>query len=197
MENDYFTEDELNGDSTNDNVESSFSESAESTVAPQPAGDSLTLSELNAVLGKNFTSKEAALKSFKDTYAFVGTRKDKVREEVLAELGDKIVFKDQYETDMFYKDNSEYNGMRNIIDALAKANGQRPGEVVKTDDFKKIFEGVSGYEKVQKARTVLSSNPRIASSSNHMQEAIKAANSGDQNAVEANVLSAIKEAYEM
>jgi len=196
MENDYFTEDELSGDSTNDNVESSASESAESTVAPQPF-DGLSLAELNATLGKNFTSKEAALKSFKDTYAFVGTRKDKVREEVLAELGDKIVYKDQYETDMFYKDNSQYSGMRTVIDAFAKANGQRPSEVVNTDDFKKLFEGVSGYEKAQKARTVLSSNPRIASSSNHMQEAIKAANSGDQSAVEANVLNAIKEAYEM
>src|SRR5438105_10215182 len=35
--------------------------------------ESLTLDELNQVLGKNFPSKEAALKSVKDTYSYVGS----------------------------------------------------------------------------------------------------------------------------
>lgn len=196
MDNDYFTEEELSGAGTNDNVEASDSNSAESPVTPQQ-GAELTLAELNAVLGKNFTSKDAALKSIKDTSSYVGAKRDKIKEEVLAELGDKIIFKDQYETDMFYKENAQFGGLRDVIDAMAKANNQRPHEVVKTESFSKLFESVTGYEQTQRAKTVLSSNPRIASSSNAIAEARKAQASGDDVATEQFALQAVKDAYEM
>ena len=89
MDNDYFTEEELSGAIANDNVEASDSNSAESPVTPQSSAD-LTLAELNAVLGKNFPTKEAALKSLKDTSSYVGAKREKIKEEVLAELGENL-----------------------------------------------------------------------------------------------------------
>lgn len=139
------------------------------------SGDALTLAELNQHLGKNFTSKEAALKSFKDTFSFVGTRREDIEKEVLS----KVATKDETSAmaqelatirkEMFYKDNPEYNdpNMRTLIDKL----GGNPAEVVQSAEFKAVFEKVKGFDETQKLRTVLDSNPRLASSRDALQKA--------------------------
>ena len=57
---------------------------ADGTVQNVPATDGMTLSEINAALGKNFPNKEAALKSFKDTFSYVGKKVEDVKKEVMA-----------------------------------------------------------------------------------------------------------------
>lgn len=198
MENEeYFTEEGLLDEVANDNVDSASPESAVSHESPKE--DSLTLAELEAVLGKKFPNKEKALKALRDTNSYVGAKKDKVKEEILQEIGDRFIPADRYHEDMFFARNTQYNTpeIKEVINAMAKANGQSPEQVVNSDTFKRVFDSFSGFEQIQKQKTVLQSNPRIASSKNHLESAVKAAQEGNIEATEKSVVNAVKEAFEL
>lgn len=143
--------------------------------APAAGPDGMTLAELNALTGKSFPTKDAALKSIKDTFSYVGKKKEDVRAEVLAEisttnsneaLSGQIA---ELRKEAFFDKNPQYADpeVRSLINKL----GANPAEVVNTPEFKAIFTKVAGYNDGVKLKTVLESNPRIATSRDNLSKA--------------------------
>jgi hypothetical protein len=150
------------------------------------ASDVLTLDELNTHLGKNFKDKDAALKSFKDTFSFVGSAGQEKAPQATPQQGpgeqesyDALVSA-RLEKEFFYRDNPEYSEHREFIENLASGSGKKPQEVVESDSFKLFFEKATGYDEVQKSKSVIQSNPRLAASSDKIKEASEQAQSGDR-----------------
>lgn len=157
--------------------------------------DTLSLSELNQFLGKNYKDKQTALKSLKDTFRYVGQPKDTPSNIDTS----KFISKEQYETDMFYSQNTEYSKpeVRKVIDSMAKGLGVSPRDVVASEDFKAIFGKVKGYEESQSVKSVLQSNPRLASSRDKLTQASEALKNGDKSTSDALAVKAVMEAYGM
>lgn len=188
MEQEYITPETLGGEELNNEFAPSPVKETVSAVSPNTA-DALSLDELNSYLGKNFTNKESALKSLKDTFSYVG-KKIESKPEIDSS---QFVSRDQYETDMFYSKNADYSTpeMRKIIDAMAKADGVKPQDVVNSDTFKAIYGKVKGYDESQSLKTVLETNPRLASTRDSFTEAAKHLQSGNKDAAEALVARAV------
>lgn len=149
-------------------------------VTPSPAVDALSLAELNSLLGREFKSKDSALKSIKDTFTFATTRLTDVYAKVdestkgeLKKLNDTVAAQNK---ELFYVQNPQYAPHRKLIDSL----GQNPGEVVNGDVFKETFNKLEEHGKTVKLKTVLESNPRLASSRDSITKAaeVKKANNG-------------------
>ena len=174
---------------------------ADGTVQNVPATDGMTLSEINAALGKNFPNKEAALKSFKYTFSYVGKKVEDVKKEVMAEVQSSAKT-DQLAQELaemrkerFYDKNPKYADAN--VRAIIEASGKSPAEFVETPAFKAIFEKVSGYDESQKLKTVLESNPRLSSSRDSLTKAREIASKTDRptEEVESMVANAVKDAY--
>lgn len=195
MPNDNTTPDALPGDAQLTPAD------ANGTVG-NAAGDGLTLAEINNALGKTFTTKDAALKSFKDTFSYVGKKVEDVEKEVLQRINndtriDTLAKELQTERiERFYDKNPQYADPS--IRKFIESTGKSPVEVVNSAEFKDIFAKVSGFDETQKLRTVLESNPRLASSRDSLtkaREAAKANNGQANDDVEAAVADAVKSAY--
>lgn len=195
-ENELINDEDLIGDASNDNVESSVSESSGSQPN-QVQVEALSLDELNKYLGKNYPNKESALKSLKDTFSYVGKKKESVVKEAFDE--NKFISREQYEEDMFFSRNPEYTTpeMKEIIKSMAKADGIRPSDVVEKDSFKKVFGAVKGYSESQNLKSVLETNPRIAQTKSLMKEAQEARMAGNKPLAEQLAVKAVMDAYEM
>jgi len=165
----------------------------------------LTLDELKAFTGKNFPTKEAALKSITDTYKAV------VQPKVPSVDPSQFVPKAEFEEAMFYSKHPEYESQKEIISALAAKNGKSISEVVESDTFKSVFSKVKAADEIEASKSVLHSNPRLGQVTDKMtqaQDALKAskeaAKQGDvtqatqaYNAGKAAVVSAVIDAYEI
>jgi len=115
---------------------------------------SLSLEELKGTLGREFKSKEDALKSIKDTYAFVGKKQEAAPEQSKEEPSarDEI---DNLKQELFFTQRPELKDARPILDALAKANGQSLQEAAESDVFKETFSKIKGFDESQEKRTVM------------------------------------------
>ena len=144
-------------------------------ATPQTGVEALTLADINKQLGKNFLTKESALKSLSDTFSYVGKKKEDIEKEVRATVQtDDRISKLAQELEIerkerFYDRNPQYadQNVRKLIDSL----GGTPSEVVNREEFKQVFEKVSSYDKSAKLKTVLESNPRLASSKDSLTKA--------------------------
>jgi len=140
------------------------------TNSSQPESiESLSLKELNEYLGKEFKDKATAIKSIKDTYSFVGKRKEDIAKEfdVSKNIGSLANEIKSLKEDAFYKDNPELAPHR----ALIKKLGDNPAEVVNTPEFKSLYEPAKESFETRKLKTVLQSNPRIQSSQDNLSKA--------------------------
>ena len=174
--NELITQDLLTRDASDNNIVASDEARADSkseTTDTSTNSGSISLEEIEQALGKKFPNKETALKAFKDTFSYVGKKKDSIAEEVKKEFsGEQFITREQYEKDMFYSRNPEYNdpSIQKVIEAISVTEKIPVSEVVKTDTFKDIFGSVSGFKKSQEMKSVLESNPRIASSKSKLSE---------------------------
>lgn len=168
----------------------------------QVTGDTMTLAEINQHLGKQFTNKESALKALSDTFSYVGKKKDDIAAEIRTQISqdtraDSIAKElEEMRKERFFDKNPSYAepSVRKLIDSI----GGNPSDVVNTPEFKSIFEKIEGYDKTQKLRTVLESNPRLSSSKDNLTKAAEAKRSGAPSAdVEQLAVNAILDAYEM
>ena len=166
MDQDNNTYETLDGVNADSDIATSSVEETVSAVS-QNTADALSLTELNALLGKNYPTKEAAMKSVKDTFSFVGK---KVEPKIDPS---QFISREQYENDMFYSKNEDFNKpeLKQIIDAMAKAQGIKPQDVVASDTFKAVFSKVKGYDESQNVRSVLETNPRLSSSRDSLTQA--------------------------
>lgn len=171
----------------------------QAAVSPQAAA-ALSLAELNELTGRNFTSKESALKSIKDTFTFATTRLTDVENKVAAatanEMGKLRETLESQNKELYYVQHPELAPHRKLIDSL----GKNPAEVVNSDIFKETFTKLAGYDATVKLKTVLESNPRLASSRDSITKAadLKRANNGFVTAdVERLALQSVKDAYDL
>jgi len=171
---------------------------------PAATVEALTLAEINASLGKQFPTKDAAIKAFKDTFSYVGKKKEDIEKEIRGTIqSDDRISKLAQELEIerkerFYDRNPQYAdpSVRTIIDKF----GGNPAEVVNNDSFKAIFEKVSGYDKSVKLRTVLESNPRITASRDSLTKAreIRQQNNGNvTHEVQKLAVDAVMDAYDL
>lgn len=146
-----------------------------SVVAAQAAAEAMSLEDLNKNLGKTFPTKEAAIKSIKDTFSYVGKKTEDIKKEVVAELRNDARIDtlakelEQERRERFYDRNPQYSdpAVRKVIESM----GGNPSDVVSREEFKTIFTKVSEYDKSAKLKTVLESNPRLASSRDNLTKA--------------------------
>lgn len=165
--------------------------------ATQPGAD-LSLAELNAHLGKNFTDKDTALKALKDTFSYVG-KAGQVEKE-LSELKAKTAGDGQtaealraLQNNQFYLQNPQYVPHRALIESL----GADPVKVVETSVFKETFTKVQGYEESQKMKSVLETNPRLAVSTDNLNKAREAMDARRDDEAKSHAAKAVIEAFEL
>lgn len=176
---------------------------ASPSTAVDPATDkTLSLDEINALLGKNFPNKEAALKSWQDTNSYVGRKTEDIKKEVLAEVQNSqktdILAKELEEMrkERFYDKNPQYSDIntRTLIEKI----GGSPSDVVSSPEFKAVFDKVQGFDETQKLKTVLDSNPRLASSRDGLKQAAELKRGGASNdQISSLVVNAVKDAYNL
>lgn len=142
--------------------------------------DALSLSELNQALGKDFKDTASALKAFKDTFSYVGMKKEDIEAEirknsVSSPNADPALQSQvqQLSKELFYTQNPQYKEYRSLIDSM----GGNPAEIVGTDVFKGVFEKVQAADEEAQKKSVLNSSPRLAQTKSHVDEAVKMANS--------------------
>lgn len=202
MEDENINNESLPGDASNDNVESSDEEVSvsEQNMSGDTDVSQLTLNELEGVLGKKFPTKEAALKSIKDTYSYVGKKKDTIAKEVKDEAIDpnKFISREQYEQDMFYSKNPEFDSpeIKKVLESIAKSDGVSVREAANSDAFKSIFSAVSKVKQDEQTKSVLSTNPRLAASKNKLQEAQDARSAGNEDLARTLATQAVLESLE-
>ena len=144
--------------------------------APAPASqtpETMSLAELNSLLGREFKSKDSALKSIQDTYKFATTRIADV-EKTFAEKSTQEYKKlaegfEAQQREMFFLQNPQFAPHRKLIESL----GKTPSEVVNSDIFKETFSKLSEHDKTVKLKTVLESNPRLAASNDGFKKAVE------------------------
>lgn len=177
---------------------SDASEAVETVTEAPAQSDALTLAELNSALGKNFTSKDAAIKAYKDTFSFVGKRTEDLKNELKAELQNdsktEALAKELAEMrkERFFDKNPDLAPYR---DAYEKVGGS-PEEFFNSPAIKPIIEKAKGYDESQKLRTVLESNPRIASGKDTLSKARELSQQGRAADAEALVGEAILSIYD-
>lgn len=155
----------------------------------------MSLQEINDYLGKNYPSKEAALKSIKDTFSYVGKKKESVVKEALDE--DRFISREQYEKDMFFSKNPDYSNdsVKKVLESISKAEGISIVEASQTEAFKEVFGAVKGFSESQNLKTVLETNPRIASTKSNLSKAKDAIRNGDPESARTLATKAVLEAY--
>lgn len=145
--------------------------------------DTLSLQELNQILGKNFPDKAAALKSVKDTFSYVGRKAP----EPQAPAADES-WKTEVQTlknDLYFQAHPELTDYRALIAKM----GDNPAEVAESPEFKAVFEKVKVADAVEQKKSVVSSSPRIAQDKSAMDTAVQLVNSGRNAEDVANVLA--------
>jgi len=150
-------------------VDESQLNSATGNEAESAATDSLTLSEINALTGKDYKDKDSALKSIKDMSSMAGKAADlegklkeatkvgepKTGDEQLQALQEQL---SQTQTEVFLANNPDHKDNRDLLEQLAKANNCTVEEATQLDVYKGVTEKVAS----QGARTVASPNKRVA-----------------------------------
>lgn len=154
----------------------------------------LSLSELNQFLGKDFKDIESAKKGLKDTFSYVGKKKEDIEREVRQSLGggapsnsspDLASEVNSLKERVFYSENPQYKGYENLIRKM----GSNPAEVVGSDEFKTVFENGKIAGEVAQKNSVVHSNSRLSQNTTYTQEAVQVANATHSTASTADVLA--------
>lgn len=159
----------------------------EGTAAP----DAMTLEELNTLTGKSYPTKEAALKSIKDTFSYVG--KKQATPAPVADDGRIEALEAKLEVADFYRENPQFD----TPDAkqLIADMGGSPAEVVEKASFKTAFEKMTAFDKTEESKSVLQTNPKLGQVTDKITKAKEAVNSGNTSQAGDLAVDAVLEAY--
>jgi hypothetical protein len=158
----------------------------------------LSLKELNETLGKDFPTKEAALKSIKDTVSYTGKRKEDIIAEYKKQAGDsELASKVSTLENMlleanFYAENPQYKPYKDVITKF----GGNPAEVIKDPVFQSTFKKASAFDETEKSKSVLHSNPRLGRITDKITEAKTALSDGDSQKANDAAVEAVLSAFE-
>jgi hypothetical protein len=96
--------------------------------------------------------------------------------------------------DAFYAKNPDLEAYASTIDEVVNSTGKSYQEVVGSDSFKGIIEKAKGFDEIQKAKSVLQTNPRIGVAQDSLTKAQESMKQGDQAGAVANAMNAVMEA---
>jgi hypothetical protein len=111
--------------------------------------------------------------------AQVGTLKSQIEKlqsqssspQASGEIADLKAQLNNIQTENFFERNAPLKAIRTTVEAFTKAQGKTLQEVAELPEIKELLVKVSGFEQSQKMRTVLESNPRLASMQDKMTKA--------------------------
>jgi len=144
----------------------------------------LTLEELNTLLGRKYTTKDEALKGIKETYSFVGKKTEAAPAPTPNSYASAQDVKALQE-ELFYSQNPQYKEYRKTIAMM----GGNPAEVVGSEAFKILWDKVQVADDASKKKSVVTSSPRLAQTQTVVDEAIKVANATHSSEATADVLA--------
>lgn len=175
---------------------------------------------LSEALGKEFTSDEAAIKSIKDTFDYVGgmgqykETMSKLKETwaldsdaaVLEKMKSLKETKPSSSTDIeglkawkdeveFYNENPDLKAHKALLNELRGSTGKSLKEVAESEIFKDTIEKVQVGEQHSKTRSVLESNSRLGKVRDKMKEAATLSKEGNQQAAESAAVGAVLDAF--
>jgi hypothetical protein len=146
------------------------SEAVSNDSPKKEAVDAISLKELKDVLGKEFLTKDAALKAVKDTFSYVG--KKETPKEVTKSSSSEI---EELKSELFFTQNPDLKDTRPILEALAMKNSQSLREVAESDYFKDTLTKIKGFAENQEKRTVTEGGRRFDGGSEDTQKEFKEA----------------------
>lgn len=172
--------------------------------------ESMSLPELNEFLGKSYPTKEAALKSIKDTFSYTG-QVGQMRKQLEAltaskpgnssepsELESTVrSLKEQLEETTFLSERPEFKEYLPTLRELRTGTGKSMSELAGSEAYKALFEKAFAQDATQKKRSVLESNPRLGSVRDKTQESRDSLAKGDLPAARESAVSAVLDAFEM
>lgn len=159
----------INVEALVDNSTAAPSVTPEETATSQTADlTGLSLAELNATLNKNFTTKEAALKSIKDTMSYVGMKEEQVEEKLKAK---GYLSRADLDTELFYRDNPEYAQHKAVIDSFAQINGISAPEAAKSDALSALLAKAKKADSYEETTSVIETNPRLVATKSNLDKA--------------------------
>lgn len=151
---------------------------------------------LSKTLGKDFQSDEAALKAVKDTFSYVGKKKEDIAREVQPQIDTKnYVSRSEFEEATYYAKHPEYEPYKKVISAL-RSEGKSFEDVVKSDDFKHLYDKATAYDKVEQSKSVLKTNPRLGKITDNMSKAKDYVAKGEFKSAKSSAVAAVLDAYE-
>lgn len=188
-------------------TDSGMSEDQE--TASEELQDAISLSELNQLLGKNFPSKDAALKSIKDTTRYVG--KVGQLEKQLAQVGTNLTqetampdnevlskvrqLEAQVEETNFFAEHPEFKEYKDSLRSMREMTGKPLTELATSEAFKPFLEKARAHDEQQKKRSVLESTPRLGQVRDKIKEAKEMADKGNFPAAEEAAVNAVVESF--
>lgn len=145
-----------------------------------PQVDNLSLAEINSLTGRQYASRDAALKGIKETFSFVGKKQETpapATTQTPAEQPDIATelqrTQASLEETQFYLDNPDYNNQE--AKELIKSFSGKPADIVKSDVFQKAFKAIQSVSQNDKSQTVMQPNSRQGASSADYQTDLEAA----------------------
>ncbi len=168
---------------------------------------SMTLSELNEFLGKQYTTKESALKSIKDTFRYTSQVPNLQRK--IDELTDGRTtaspstelestvrsLKEQLEETTFISERPEFKEYLPTLRELRSGTGKSMSELAGSEAYKALFEKAFAQDASQKKRSVLESNPRLGQVRDKTNESREALQKGDFEGARGSAVSAVLDAF--
>lgn len=172
--------------------------------------ESLNLSEINTLLGKNFPTTAAALKSIKDTYSYTG-QVGALRAQLEAASAPQVqpaqantalestvkALQAQLDEQTFLAERPDYKDYLPTLRELRNSTGKSLAELTSSEAFKPLFEKSLAQDAAQKKRAVLDPTSRLGQVRDKMQEAKTFLKEGDVNKARETAVSNVLDAYNL
>lgn len=168
------------------------------------ADDSLSLEEINQLMGRQYSDVETARRGLRETSSHVGKLGQKVSEletkvatpqtsqDVAAQIAE---MQKQIKETSFYAENPEYNTPE--AKALIAKFGGDPANVVADEVFQTAYKAINTTTEIEKSKSVLHSNPRLGQVTDKLSQARELQKAGDQVSAETAATQAVMEAFEI
>lgn len=151
----------------------------------------MTLEEINASLGRNYATKEEALKGIKSTFNYVGKKTEVPQIDT-----SQFVKRDELEAAEFFAENPEMKPYKAILGKF-REEGQSFEAVLQNETVKSLIDKAKAYDEVQKSKSVLESNPRLGQVTDKLKQSREALAAGDRNTATQKAVESVLEAYDM
>jgi len=107
----------------------------------------------------------------------------------------KFVSREEYDKEMFFSKNQDYEPYKEVISNLQKATGKPLNEIVQMEAVKTLFDKAKAHDETEKTKSVLMSNPRLGAVQDKITQAKDKLSAGDHVGAKADAVAAVIDAY--